>query len=145
MWVAQYTTNWVHWTFLTAFTSLSCLVTRILLIIKANIHIQCSSYRCSQFSVHVHSTNKYSDQFRTDKILSDNPSIVTCLDLMTDTRLLLPPPFSAIFCINYPKAITAALLTTLPRESDCSEQLGLSSLFYISMLLILARREETNS
>ena len=58
---------------------------------------------------------------------------------MTSTPLspLSPPASAAVFCINYPKAITAALLTTLPRESDCSEQLGLSSLFSISMLLIL--------
>ena len=57
---------------------------------------------------------------------------------MTSTPLPPPSPTaSAIFCINYPKAITAALLTTLPRESDCSEQLGLSSLFSIPMLLIL--------
>ena len=56
------------------------------------------------------------------------------LDLMQWQAPLSPPPLpraSAIFCINYPKAITAALLTTLPRESDCSEQLGLSSFIFI--------------
>ena len=95
-------------------------------------------------------TSREEDKQINKQQKSDDRGKASWFNAMTSTPLPPPSPTaSAIFCINYPKAITAALLTTLPRESDCSEQLGLSTLFYIYMLLIhsdsLTRRNKTNS